>query len=776
MNYVDTIFKSIKNTNFFFDSFPAMVWISDTGASMVYFNRAWLEFSGRAIVEEYGFGWQEGVHPKDIDNCIAEYISAFNSRAFYQSEFRLRRRNQEYRWVRNTGWPCNSPEGDFTGYIGFCQDITEQKIRDIISIDRESYYRALIENISDIITIVTENKTVIFSSASTKKILGYESEELIGKIYSNYIESNDTEIFDKAFIAAVSQPPSPVSLIYKFLNKDGNYCYLESVLKNINAENTVTGIIINSRDITQRVKMQNDLRHATEMAETANFAKSLFIANVSHEIRTPLNSISGFAELLTASKLSHKQKKYADYIKTGCDVLTSLVNNVLDFSKIEAQKMEIEESTFTLAGLVKDITILTTKASTVNNTTVKIFIKESPDKLLKGDYKKLRQIILNLVSNAIKFTHDGKVNLIISRHEEKNEKLFLKFNVNNTGIGISPEHIDKIFQPFSQARPGQNWNYGGTGLGLYISNKLVEFLGGGHIHVKSSPGEGSDFCFTLPFQPLKSSEIIHRPASQIIEHSKNNKTLNILIAEDNTINRLLIEELLKKMGHNTYCAFNGKQAIEMVASASYDIIFMDIQMPVLDGYDAARQIRKTNPDIPIVAMTANAIKGDYEKCIEAGMNDYLSKPLDFEKFNEALKKNVRFFSNENSTLEKKYHENNIKNEQNKQIVFDREKFKKNTFSNPEIAKKIIYIFFDDLKKCKSYLDNAIKEKNGELLSRTAHRLKGSALNICAYDLKLILYELETSGRENRFDEAENLIIEFENKIEELKKELEKSGY
>jgi PAS domain S-box-containing protein len=777
----------IYNNGFtaFFDSFPAMVWLSDITSSIIYFNKARYDFTGRLPQEETGFGWRESLHCKDADACVAAYVSAFNSRVVYGAEYRLKHKNGEYRWVRDAGWPYNGPEGDFAGYMGFCYDITEQKICEIISNDRESYYRALIENISDVITILTGNKTILYSGASTKKVVNYEPDDLIGGIYSNYIHPEDRAAFEETFDSSLLAGASPISLSYRFLSKSGDYLHLESVMTNMIQNGAVNGVIINSRDITSRIKMQQELKHAIEMADSANMAKSSFIANISHEIRTPLNSISGFVGLLADSELKPRQAEYASHIKTGCEVLVSLVNNVLDFSKIEAQKIELDETVFSISDLAEDITVLMSGAAAMNKTALSVIIDSDIKNSLAGDYKKLRQITLNLVSNAVKFTSNGSVKLTIDLESEKAGALYIKFCVIDNGIGMSREQIEKIFLPFDQSRPDISRKYGGTGLGLHISNQLVKLMGGSRITVESRENEGSSFCFILPFssRPPEKKSLCR---TGVFKLEKSVKSFDILVAEDNLINYLLVEELLKKLGHRPHRASDGCEAAELASLNKYDLIFMDIQMPVLDGYQAAQKIRTRDTIVPIIAMTANALKDDYDKCIAAGMNDYLSKPINIEKFAKIIMGIFRpDFENSPSAAIAAAAETKTParpdESENACVttavdIFDRDKFFKNTFSNEILARKIIGILFEDLEKFNGVIKNAIAAKDGAGLAKSAHRLKGSAVNVCASNLKRVFIKLENAGRQGLFDEAESLIGELEDQILLFMDEIKKAGY
>ncbi len=605
--------------------------------------------------------------------------------------------------------------------------------------------------------------------------MNYSPDELVGKTYSQCVHYEDMAVFKNAFYKALASPATPVSASYRFVNKNGEYCNLESIMNNMLNDEAVNGIIINSRDVTARVKMETDLKCAMAMADSANLAKSQFIANVSHEIRTPLNSIAGFVNLLSGSELSPKQSEYASYIKKGCEVLISLVNNVLDFSKIEAQKIEIDEIDFKLSELTNDVITLTRQSAAANGVSTNVYIDENIGGSLTGDYKKLRQILLNLVSNAIKFTKNGEVKIEIKLCSYKNDKTFVTFNVIDNGIGMSSEQVEKIFKPFDQARPEISRIYGGTGLGLHISNQLVKLLNGEKISVESAIDKGSKFYFTLPFT-AKSETTARAKTSPGFKIEKNIDSYEILIVEDNLINYILVEELLKKMGHRPHKAEDGHRAVELVKKNRYDIIFMDIQMPGIDGYEATRQIRSTDREVPIVAMTANAIRGDYERCIESGMNDYLSKPIEIEKFNDIILRYVKNRTQSSSEQSRPAAQVISVSAPESVLIFDHDKFVKNTFSNDSLAKDIIKIFFEDIEKYRKILKDAIEKKDSETLFKSAHRLKGSAANVCAPCLKQAFLSLETAGRESRFEDATGFLELLGREIDIFKTEIKKHGY
>lgn len=403
------------------------------------------------------------------------------------------------------------------------------------------------------------------------------------------------------------------------------------------------GWIISMFDITEKKRYEKELEMGRIAAEAANVAKSQFLANMSHEIRTPLNGIIGFTELLAGTAINSEQEDYLNEIKRASYSLFYLVNDILDFSKIEAEKMHFEQVEFSLSEMIASVIALGRPEAIKKG--IDIF-GERHDKvhdLLIGDPTRLKQVLNNLVGNAIKFTDKGYVKLLVKIAHETHEELSLRFEVADSGIGIAPDVQNKLFEVFTQADSSTTRKYGGTGLGLAISKKIVEHLGG-RIWVESEEGKGSCFIFIVPLKKAeaKSTNTDVTGADSVSAENKTEvKTCRILLVEDIEANRKLAAILLKKLGHTCQIAVNGQEAADMCEREPFDLILMDCQMPVRDGYCATEYIRshcKLNQETPIIAMTAHALAGDREKCIDAGMNDFITKPIDKKKLMEVLQK------------------------------------------------------------------------------------------------------------------------------------------
>lgn len=379
-------------------------------------------------------------------------------------------------------------------------------------------------------------------------------------------------------------------------------------------------------ELTKRKETEASLIEAKEKAENSERSKELFLANMSHEIRTPMNAIMGFATLLTDSKLTKEQEEWVHAIKYSSDNLLHIINDILDFSKIEAGKLELEEKHINLGDVVQSsVSMFRTKAKEK-----KIGLDYTMDpaipNIVSGDAIRLNQVLLNLLSNAIKFTDKGQIKLEVKRMKRADSSIWVEFSISDTGIGIPSEQLSSLFESFTQASKEIANKYGGTGLGLAITKRLVE-LQGGTIQAVSIDKQGSCFTFNLPFGEVKDFERHIEAASSAVDFSKV-AGKRVLLVEDNALNQQLAKLVLGKWKIDISIAENGKVAVEMLEKENYDLILMDIQMPEMDGYAATAYIRATLQNkIPIIAMTAHALTDEKEKCLKAGMNDYVSKPF-----------------------------------------------------------------------------------------------------------------------------------------------------
>ena len=423
---------------------------------------------------------------------------------------------------------------------------------------------------------------------------------------------------------------------------EGRKIPVEIIATPLIQDGKVAGVIESFRDITQRRKDEEALRQAKRKAEEANEAKTEFLANMSHEIRTPMNAIIGFTDMTLATDLTDEQHEFVLAVNHGCDTLLGLINDILDFSKIAAGKLEIDHLEFNLQEMVSRLASI--NLGRIKEKDLEFVQIVSPlDRMLIGDPARLQQILTNLIGNAVKFTSQGRIALEVRIREQSGEMISLDFTVSDTGIGIAEERQTSIFEAFTQADGSLTRDFGGTGLGLTISNQLVGLLGGTTLKVSSQEGEGSTFSFELPF--ALGNKVNAEPDSTKKKEKQPEKiaACRILLVEDNMVNIKLATRLLEKQGYKVTVAENGRLGVEAAFKDEFDLILMDMQMPEMDGLAATREIRRREKEstadkrhVPIVAITANAMKGDREKCIEAGMDDYLSKPIKIETINQAI--------------------------------------------------------------------------------------------------------------------------------------------
>jgi PAS domain S-box-containing protein len=565
------------------------------------------------------------------------YQQVFAKGSVADSPLTLRHKNGKLTDVLFNGSVYKDDDGNVLGIVIVARDATAQKLL-------SNYSLSLIEaSLDPLVTINTEGKIMDMNEALVN-ITGMTRESLIDTDFFDYFTEPQKarEVYQEVF-AKGSVADSPLTLCHKD-GKLTDVLFNGSVYKD--EEGNVLGIVIVARDVTDQKRIETELieakvfaeiateiaekakvkaENATRTAENALKAKQQFLSNMSHEIRTPMNAIIGFTKVLLKTDMSAKQQEYLQAIKLSGDSLIVLINDILDLAKVDAGKMVFEQTPFKLSSSITAMLhLFETKIREKNVTLIKDYDNRIPE-VLVGDPVRLHQIILNLMSNAVKFTINGSITVSVHLLTEDAEKVTLEFSVSDTGIGIAEDKIATIFENFQQASSDTSRLYGGTGLGLAIVKQLVEPQGGS-VRVKSVLNEGSTFSFTLSF--LKTTE----EADEVMKPEDEDTELidiSVLVVEDIPLNQLLMKTILDDFGFERDVVANGKIAIEYLQNKTYDVVLMDLQMPEMNGFEATDYIRNTmKSNIPIIALTADVTTVDLAKCKAVGMNDYIAKPID----------------------------------------------------------------------------------------------------------------------------------------------------
>lgn len=532
-------------------------------------------------------------------------------------------------------------------------------------------------------------------------------------------------------------------------------------------------------DMTEEKRAERELEKAKEEAEEGNRAKSEFLANISHELRTPMNGIIGMTELLLSTEHSSEQREYLRIVQRSADALLFLLNEILDFSKVEAGRIELQSGRFELRDTFDealhavDFRVFEKGLEIISRVSADV-----PDDLI-GDDVRLRQVLVNLLSNALKFTEEGKIELSVDMLEQSGDQVRLQFAVGDTGIGIPADKLELIFESFRQVDSSTTRRYGGTGLGLTICSELVRLMEG-EMWVESTVGSGSTFFFTVLFGvPKPDEKVVNRTeAGEDFGGLKKdfNRVLRVLVAEDNEVNRVLLARMLEKKGHMVETAENGKGALALLDRGIFDLALMDVQMPELDGFETTAAIRKDPRDqvrrLPIIAITAHAMKGFRERCLDAGMDDYVSKPL---KRRDVLDAITRVIPSLIQSKPGPVEAATVRSASDPRPLddLDRKLVLRQVEGDTELLGEVVQIYSDQSAVLLKKIREALASGDSESVAELAHTLKGSSGSLGGLRAAEVAWKLEQMGRDGPAEGLEEMAARLEQEVQKVQTALEK---
>ncbi len=706
--------------------------------------------------------WLELVHPQDRKQVEHPLRAPGSDGASYQREYRIIRADGSVRWISERGVASYTIVGEIARITGAIIDITERKSADAAMLELEARLERAVHGTSDALWEWECETRAMWIAPRFRELLRYGDLDplpMTAGEFNDYVHPDDVEkVRESAQHHLDAGTPHDVEA--RLRRKDGGYEWMR--IRGVaepdehGRRRRMSGSI---QLITEKKRTELALIEATKAAASASRAKSEFLANMSHEIRTPMNGVIGMTQLLADTRLTTEQREFVDIIRTSGDTLLALINDILDVSKIEAGRMELELLDIDLRATVAGSIAALNGQAAAKGLALKAGIAADVPAAIRGDPVKLRQILFNLIGNAIKFTSAGAVSLNVKLETDNDTSVLLRFSVHDNGIGIAPGRLDRLFKSFSQVDSSTTRHYGGTGLGLSIVKQLAELMDG-TVGVESTLGEGSVFWFTATFEVARAGYLMRDSHTQELAPTvpaprRSFAGARVLLVEDNAVNQKVAQKYLAKFGIESDLARNGREAIEAWHKGSYDLVLMDCQMPVMDGFEATREIRRqevAGKHIPIIALTANALATDRNNCLAAGMDEHLTKPLELAKLEACLGRHLTGGGPIASEQSVHSHEAPASADPAAlEAPVDLPALRELVGDDTGFQRELIDTFIKSGDATLAQIVNALAVQDFATLRASAHSLKGASANIRARALSSAAKELEAHAAGQQAD-------------------------
>jgi PAS domain S-box-containing protein len=728
---------------------------TDPEGTIFYANDGFSKMTGYSLPEIAGKTPIELCRGELTDtDLLRNMVAAFMEGKTFNIEVTHYRKDGSHFWGRVKGQPVLDHKGDILSYFAVVEDITDKKIADELLRKNEEKYRGILSNMNLGLVEVDREGNIQFANQSFCDLSGYSYFDLVGRNAANLFMNDAEQDLMKGKNQMRLEGISDAYEMEVNNGKGEHRWWLISGAPHFNDRGEVVGSIGVHLDITDQKRMQLELIEARQQAEESSRSKEAFLANMSHEIRTPMNAILGMGRQLKKTTLAPKQQLFLDTINTAAENLLVIINDILDISKIEAGKLIIEQIGFSMSCLLSKAARIMMHKAEEKGLQMSFSTDATVPGILLGDPHRLNQVILNLVSNAIKFTEHGSVAIRCFMNHDGAAGELIYLEVKDTGIGMDEAFQRQLFQKFQQEDISVVRKYGGTGLGMSICKQLVELMGGA-IRVTSEKGKGTAVLVSIPLLHGTEADLpVKKEMASDIGILQGKK---ILLVEDNEMNRLVATMVLNNYGALISEVVDGWEAVKAVRQHHYDLVLMDVQMPVMDGYEATRLIRQSGyQQLPIVALTANAIKGEYEKCRKAGMNGYVSKPFEEDE----LIKTLAGMLGGTETMPPA----------ERPIIagkglYSLEKLQQISPDDPVFLAKMLRLFLAEIPAAVQDIREAYEGHDLKKVQALAHRIKPALDNLCIQSLTNEIRELEQMAKEgNDLPRMEAIIQQLEEVI------------